>query len=273
MGSKMQKRERPTIAETSDRYELYEAAVQNVAEQCHLMDYMFQSIRGRKPISFREDFCGTASASCEWVRMGPKRFSIGVDNDPEVLEWGRKNRLSKLTSGQQQRVTLIEGDVREAQKSLVDVVGASNFSYWIFDTRAELRRYFETVYANLKPDGVFFLDAFGGFDAFRELKEKMKIDNFTYIWDQAKYAPVTGKMQTYIHFKFPDGSKLKRAFSYTWRLWTLPEILEVLTEAGFRQSTVYFEFKDDDGEGLGEWYAETEGDADAAWIATITAEK
>jgi SAM-dependent methyltransferase len=273
MSALQKKSKRPTIAETVGRYELYEAAVQNVEEQCHFMDYMFQIIRGRKPISFREDFCGTASASCEWVRLGPKRFSIGVDIDPEVLQWGRNHRWSKLTKGQQQRVTLIDGDVRQAQKSLVDIVGAFNFSYWIFDTRAELRRYFQTVYSNLKPDGVFFLDAFGGYDAFRELKEKMKIDDFTYIWDQAKYSPVTGKMQTHIHFKFSDGSRLKKAFSYRWRLWTLPEIREILEEAGFRKSTVYFEFKDEDGEGLGEWYAESEGDAAAAWVANLTAEK
>jgi hypothetical protein len=66
---------------------------------------------------------------------------------------------------------------------------------------------------------------------------------------------------------------MKKAFSYEWRLWTLPEIREVLEEAGFQNTTVYFEFRDDDGEGLGEWYAESEGDADAAWIANITAEK
>jgi SAM-dependent methyltransferase len=271
--SRPEKRKRKTIADTADRHEVYEAAVQNVEEQCDFIDYMFNIIRGRKPQSFREDFCGTASASCEWVRLGPKRTSIGVDNDAAVLEWGREHRLNELTNKQQQRVRLINADVRKVQSGPVDVVNAANFSYWILDTRAELRRYFENVYSSLVPDGVFFLDAFGGYDAFRELKEKTKIDDFTYIWDQARYSPVTGKMQTYIHFRFSDGSKMKNAFSYEWRLWTLPEIREVLEEAGFQNTTVYFEFRDDDGEGLGEWYAESEGDADAAWIANITAEK
>jgi SAM-dependent methyltransferase len=218
---------------------------------------MFKTIKGRKARSFREDFCGTASASCEWVRLGRKNIAIGVDIDPEVLQWGREHRLSRLTQKQQQRVSLVHGDVMLARSEPVDVVGAFNFSYWIFDTRAALRRYFETVYGNLKPDGVFFLDAFGGYDAFRELKEKVKYEGFTYIWDQATYSPVTGRMLTHIHFKFPDGS----------------EIQEILEEAGFRKSTVYFEYRDELGEALGEWYPESKGEADSAWVANITAEK
>jgi hypothetical protein len=66
---------------------------------------------------------------------------------------------------------------------------------------------------------------------------------------------------------------LKKAFSYNWRLWTLPEIREILEEAGFRNPTVYFEYRDEDGEGLGEWYSESKGAADSAWVANITAEK
>ena len=265
--------EQATIATTVDKNEIYEAAVQNVEEQCSFIDHMFKVIRDRKARSFREDFCGTASASCEWTRLGRKNFAIGVDIDREVLDWGREHRLNQLTDRQRERVSLIHGDVMQVRAEPVDVVGAFNFSYWIFDTRAELRRYFEAVHGNLKPDGVFFLDAFGGYDAFRELKEKMKFDGFTYIWDQARYSPVTGKMETHIHFKFPDGSRMKRAFSYSWRLWTLPEIQEILVEAGFRNPTVYFEYRDEFGEGLGEWYSEPKGVADSAWVANISAEK
>ena len=261
------------MADAADRYELYEAAVQNVAEQCSFIDYIFKQIRGRKALSFREDFCGTASASCEWVRLGNAHYAFGVDRDREVLDWGREHRISELTKLQQQRVSLNCGDVLEVKTPLADVVGAFNFSYWIFATRAELLRYFKTVYENLAGDGVFFLDAYGGTDSFIELQEEMAIDDFRYVWDQARYCPVTGQMQTHIHFEFPDGSSLQNAFSYNWRLWTLPEIREALAEAGFRDSTVWFEFLDDNGEGLGEWYPESEGDAVAAWVANITAEK
>jgi len=77
-----------------------------------------------------------------------------------------------------------------------------------------------------------FTDAFGGYDAYRELKEKRKYQGLKYIWEQASYNPIDGNMRCHIHFGFPDGSKLKQAFSYEWRLWGLPELRELLDEAG-----------------------------------------
>ena len=61
------------------------------------------------------------------------------------------------------------------------------------------------------------------------------------IWDQKAYNPINGDMLCHIHFSFPDGSKIKKAFTYDWRLWTLPEIRELLLEAGFQRATVYWE--------------------------------
>ncbi len=260
------------MADRSDPHELYEAAVQNVAEQCRFIDMTFESIRGRRPLSFREDFCGTASACCEWVRQSKHHYAIGVDNDPAVLDWGRRHRLSGLKKRQRQRLALFSGDVRATHTPPVDVVGAFNFSYWIFSRRQDLLKYFRAAYDNLGPDGVFFLDAYGGSSAFQEVKEKTKFDGFTYVWEQACYEPVTGQMRTHIHFRFPDGSRLKKAFSYEWRVWTLPEIRELLHEAGFANVQVWFEHFDDDGEGLGLWYPDDRGQAGAVWIANITAE-
>jgi hypothetical protein len=104
------------------------------------------------------------------------------------------------------------------------------------------------------------------------MKEKMDLNGFTYVWEQARYCPVTANMLTHIHFRFPDGSKLKKAFSYEWRLWTLPEIQELLLEAGFQNTTIRFEHFDEDGQGLGLWYPDDCGEASSAWIANITAE-
>jgi hypothetical protein len=196
-----------------------------------------------------------------------------VDLEPEVLAWSRKHRVSELSKKQRKRIELIEGDVRSAEIPPTDVVCAFNFSYWIFPTRSEMLGYFETVYNNLNPDGIFFLDAFGGSNAFMEVSEPTEIDGFTYIWEQSAYSPVTGRMKTHIHFEFPDGSRLKDAFSYQWRLWTLPEIRELLEEAGFAYSTVWFEYRNENGEGLGEWYPDAQGTDDPAWIANITAVK
>ena len=80
-------------------------------------------------------------------------------------------------------------------------------------------------------------------------------------------------MQANIHFKFSDGSQIKNAFSYDWRLWTLPELQEILAEAGFDGSTVYWQGTDEDGEADGDFQPSTEGEPDAAWIAYVVAEK
>ena len=262
-----------TMAELADRHELYEAAVQNVEEECKFVSKTFKQLRGRDALSFREDFCGTASAACQWTTLSDKHTAVGVDIDAEVLEWGRRNRLARLTAEQQERVRLLNANVLEAQTEQVDILGAFNFSYWIFQTRPLMLEYFSRVRDALKEDGVFFLDAFGGYEAFEEMKEKTKYDDFTYIWEQARYSPVSGEMECHIHFKFPDKSKLKRAFSYTWRLWTLPEITELLSEAGFRNPTVYWEGTDEDGDGNGIFTPDERGEADAGWIAYIVAEK
>ena len=61
-------------------------------------------------------------------------------------------------------------------------------------------------------------------------------------------------MRCHIHFKFPDGSRIKNAFSYDWRLWTLPEVQELLAEAGFDRITVYWQGTDEEtGEANGEF--------------------
>ena len=80
-------------------------------------------------------------------------------------------------------------------------------------------------------------------------------------------------MLCHIHFKFPDGSRIRRAFSYAWRLWSLPEIREVLSEAGFTRSTVYWQgTNEESGEGNGVFEPTEQGEADASWIVYLVAE-
>ncbi|HLT91519.1 MAG TPA: class I SAM-dependent methyltransferase [Woeseiaceae bacterium] len=264
---------RRTMAEKADIYELYEEAVQDVEMEVEFLQTTFRELRGRTAHVFREDFCGTASACCQWVRQGKEFRAIGVDIDPSVLEWGRKNRVGRLSPEDQARVQLLESDVMTVETPPVDVIAALNFSYFIFDTRDRMRTYFKRCYDALTDDGVLFLDMYGGPEAQEETKEKTKYKNFTYIWHQAEFHPVTHYVRCHIHFKFPDGSKIKKAFSYEWRLWTAPEIRELLLEAGFKKATVYWEGEDEDGEGNGEFTPDEKGVADLAWIAYVVAEK
>ena len=267
------KKDSRTMAERAQLHELYEEAVQAVDSEVEFLEETFSALRGREAIGFREDFCGTASACCEWVRKDVRRFAIGVDNDPAVLEWGRDHRLSRLSESDRARVKLLEDDVRTVRTDAVDIIGAFNFSYFMFKTRDALRAYFASCREALTADGVLFLDAFGGSEAYDVQKEKTKFDHFTYVWDQAHFEPVTHHMTCHIHFRFPDGSKLKKAFTYDWRLWTLPEIRELLLEAGFSSARVYWEGEDEDGEGNGEFAEHPTGEPDPAWIAYIVAEK
>jgi len=262
-----------TMAQQADIHDLYEQSVQNVEHEVEFLKATFKTLTGRTGYLFREDFCGTASVSCQWVRQGSEFQAIGVDNDPSVLEWGRTHCLSRLSAEDRARVRLVESDVMTVETPKVDLLAAFNFSYFIFDTRDALRAYFSRAYESLQEDGVFFLDMFGGPEAQEEQKEKTKYKGFTYVWHQAKFHPVTNFIRCHIHFRFPDGSKIKKAFSYEWRLWSAPEIRETLKEAGFRKATIYWEGEDEDGDGNGEFTPDEKGEADLAWIAYIVAEK
>ena len=261
----------PSMAERADRHVLYEASVQSVDDEVAFLDTAFKELTGRRARVMREDFCGTAAAACEWVKGKKSRHAVAVDIDPEVLEWGRRRHVAALKKGEQARLRLINGDVRTAGTGPVDFACAFNFSWWTFKTRAELKGYFRAVFDSLPPDGVFFLDIYGGSDAYAEGEEETEYEDFTYVWDQHRFEPVSGNYTCYIHFRFPDGSELPRAFEYHWRLWTLPELRELLEEAGFARSVVYWQTTDEDGDYTGEFEPAAEGDADPAWITYVAA--
>jgi cyclopropane fatty-acyl-phospholipid synthase-like methyltransferase len=268
----------PTQAETADRHRLYELSVQCAEAEIDFVDNTYKKLRGRRARLLREDFCGTANVCCEWVRRRKSNRAIGVDLDPEVLDWGRTHQLAALKSSQAGRISLLQKNVLTVQtEEAPDIISAMNFSYWLFKERKELKRYFRRVHQQLADDGIFFMDAYGGYDSFREIEEEREIEDgdqtFTYVWEQQKYEPISGGLICHIHFDFADGSRLKKAFSYDWRLWTLPEIRELLAEAGFQRITVYWQGFDDDGEPDGDFKPVTKGEADAGWICYLSAEK
>ncbi|MEX2352552.1 MAG: class I SAM-dependent methyltransferase [Gammaproteobacteria bacterium] len=266
------KRKSRSLADQADIHRLYEDAVQCVESEIDFVDQTFSTIRKRKATILREDFCGTMNTSCEWVKRRKDNIAYCVDIDADVLAWGKKHHIAELSNGQKSRINIINGDVTRVESPEADIILAMNFSYWIFKTRKTMTDYFRRVYASLGKDGVFFLDSFGGSEAFQEMTESTKYKGYTYIWDQDKYNPITGEGLFHIHFKFSDGSKIKKAFTYDWRVWTLPEITEMLADAGFTPA-VYWEGTDADGEGNGEFTKTTEGEADVSWIAYIVAEK
>jgi len=269
----MKPRRKPPQASLADRHVLYQNSVQDVETEIDFVLETWQSLRRRPAARLREDFCGTANTSCEWVRRDRRHHAVSVDIDPGVLDWGRGYNLARLTPAQRRRIRLVRGDVRDVTTPGMDILLAMNFSYWLFMKRAAMRDYFRRVHANLAEDGILFLDAYGGYEAPKELQEERECDGFTYIWDQARFNPINSEMQCYIHFEFPDGSRMERAFEYRWRLWTLPELRELLIEAGFRSVVVYWEGTDPEtGEGDGQYTPSEAGDADAGWVCYVVAE-
>ncbi len=270
----------PLTRANADKYDLYTEAVQSIEAEIDFVDRVYKSIRGRTASRFREDFCGAAASACEWVRRRPTNTAVGVDLDPTPLAWGILNNLSQLTPAQRDRIVLENGDVlkhKAAPGARPDIVNAMNFSYFCFEDRNLMLKYFRSVRDDLAPGGVFFLDHYGGSDALLEKRESRRcgrgVRSFKYIWDQFSFDPITAHCINYIHFHFKDGTQYNRAFRYDWRLWNLKEIQDVLTDAGFKNVCVYWEDEDEDGEGTGTFRKRAKGTADYAHINYVVAEK
>jgi len=262
------------LSEISDRHDLYQRSVQDTEAEIDFVAETWNRLRQRPAELLREDFCGTANTACEWVRRSEGHYAIGIDLDRDVLDWGERNNIAELSGHEQRRIELVQGNVLDAAYRVADIVLAMNFSYFIFRTRDDMRAYFNCVHEGLAEDGIFFLDAYGGYDAPRELEERRECDGFTYVWDQAVFNPIDSCMTCNIHFEFPDGSVMERAFTYHWRLWTLPELREILYEAGFSRVDIYWEGTDESGqEGNGVFTPAEVGDADAGWVCYIVAQR
>lgn len=266
------------MADLADKFVCYQEAVQSPEHEVEFFEQAFKEAYGRRPYTLREDFCGTFSVCCEWVKSKKKRTAVGVDLCGETLQWGREHNLRKLSQAQQERVTVLEQDVRVKNEPPMDVLSAQNFSFWIFKTRQEVIEYFQVARSNLKPEGVLLMDMMGGSECYEEEHtDKRKIGKgksaFRYHWEQASFNPINADCSFYIHFKFPDGSKLDRAFEYHWRFWTLPEVREMLAEAGFSESHVYLEEEDEDGEDTGIWERREETPSIPCWVGYIVAIK
>ena len=265
---------RNRLAGQADRHYLYQESVQDTEAEIDFVEETWAELRDRPAELLREDFCGTANTACEWIRRDPQHYAIGVDLDAEVLEWGLLNNLAQLDDEQQSRIELLQENVLVTTPVLADIVLAMNFSYYLFLVREDLLDYFRCVHASLVDDGIFFLDAYGGYDAPREIEEERECEGFTYIWEQASFNPIDATMTCHIHFEFPDRSRMDQAFSYYWRLWSLPEISELLTEAGFSDVTVYWEGTDKKtNEGNGIYQPADIGDADPGWVCYVVAQR
>jgi SAM-dependent methyltransferase len=256
-----------------DKYSYYMRAVQAPDTDALFFRDTYKEIRGRDAQSLREDFCGTFAICCEWAKLNPKFESYGIDLDPEPIAYGTKHYLSKLTAAQQKRVHIKEANVLHAGLPKADIICAMNFSHYIFKDRKTLTAYFKNCHASLKSGGIFMADCFGGSRCQEANEDETVHKEFSYYWDQTGFDPISGEALFHIHFKPKGQRKILNVFTYDWRMWTIPELREIMMDAGFKKTTVYWEGTTKSGEGDGEFKPALKGEECEAWIAYIAGEK
>ena len=267
-------------ARSADKHLLYQMSVQAPETDSKFFARHYKKITGKPMRVFREDFCGTALLACQVVKNHRDNRAIGVDLHGPTLAWGRKHNLSQLTEEQRDRIQLIQGDVLEVCEPKADLIAALNFSYCIFLQRSQLHAYLANAYRSLHKGGLMVMDAWGGSETQevqedeREVEGENGYEDFTYIWDQADFDPVSYRSTCKIHFEFQDGTRMNNAFRYDWRHWTLPDMREAMEAAGFVDIHVLWECTDSETqEGNGVFRRVKRGDADPSWIAYMVGTK
>lgn len=258
-------------ARTADKHELYERSVQEVSADVKFIQRAFKKKNGRKAQSLREDFCGTAALCAEWVKKDSANTALGIDLHGPTIAWGMERHINPLGVERASRVRIIEQNVLDAVDETVDVCVAFNFSFCVFKERDSMLRYYKRVLEGLNEDGAFMLDIHGGPEAQIEVEEETNHRDFVYVWDQGPMDAITAEAKRHIHFRFKDGSEQKRAFTYDWRVWTLPEMRDLLYEAGFSEVDVFWEGSTKDGEGNGVFRRVTKAENEDSWIAYVVA--
>jgi hypothetical protein len=171
------------------------------------------------------------------------------------------------------RVRLVRANVLDLVRPKADLTCAMNFSPCVFKTRADLEHYFRVAHAGLRRDGLFVTELYGGSEAGRPFVQRHRRGRSTTVWQQEKVNVVTGDVLCHLHFLFPDGSRMRRAFTYDWRLWSIPELCECLLAAGFARANVYWENEDARGRDLGTWRLTSDEPNAPTWVAYVVGVK
>lgn len=215
------------------RYDLYRWCVQDAPAMCRFLD----AAHGKRPRRLREDFAGPAGLAATWAEQSPQHRSLAIDIDGKPLSHAPSAaRLTKKIA-----------DATRA-KDKADVIALFNFAACEIHDRAALVAYFKRLRASLKPGGIAALDVYGGANAFipGSLSTHARVpgggggkqQKIGYTWQQVHADPDTGMVENHLHFTLGK-RKWKSAFVYNWRLWSIPELRDALTEAGFARVETY----------------------------------
>ncbi|KAL6954824.1 hypothetical protein U1Q18_049069, partial [Sarracenia purpurea var. burkii] len=159
--------------------------------------------------------------------IGKTKSSDNEDDGVEtvLLDSNIQGNLSGFTNGKL---------MKDFSLPARDIICAFNYSCCCLHSRMDLVSYFKhSRNALSRNGGIFVMDLYGGTSSECELRLQRKFPNFTYVWEQAGFDIVQRKTRISLHFHLQKQRKLRHAFSYSWRLWSLPEIKDCLDEAGF----------------------------------------
>ncbi|MBC6416145.1 MAG: class I SAM-dependent methyltransferase [Bdellovibrionales bacterium] len=252
-----------------DKFFYYKKAVQNPAKEFDFFKKTFRSFYKKTPLLFREDFCGTFYMAFQWVQDHKLNKAIAIDVDKKPIEYGIKHHLCQLNASQKKRFTFLNKNILTPRLPSAELITVSNFSYFALKTQNLMLKYFKNVHKSLYKKGLFILDVMGGPDCEKIIEEERKYKTFTYFWDQDYFDPIQREGHYHIHFKRKGERKRLKQFSYNWRLWTIPELKQLLLSAGFSEVYVYWEQSDKKGEGNGVFKKTKKAETCDSWIAYL----
>ncbi len=233
---------------------LYRRAVQHPPAEADFLHRAYRHYCKSVPLLLREDFAGTCAVAAAWVAMDREHQAMAVESHGPTAR--RAQRTAERELGEAAGdLHIVEADVLKVDGPKVDITCALNFSTFIYHDRASLKRYFQSARRGLKRNGLLILDAYGGPGAMRVGTQTRRVPGetaaspdrpadaplpgFTYHWEQRSFDPITHRTECRIHFTLEDGTHLRSAFIYRWRLWTPPELTELMLEAGFKKAEVW----------------------------------
>lgn len=229
-----------------DRWRRYRAAVLHPEAEARFYLRAWQrSGNSHRPELFCEDFSGPAAVAQAWVLLDPDHQAMAIDQDEQALAVGQA-WWAALGREREDDLHLVHGDVSAVRGPKVDIISATNFSTFIFHDRRQLLTYFRSARRRLLSGGLMVIDAFGGPGAVKPGTQWRAVEPddaslpaFEYGWEQRTFNAVSNRIDCRIHFRLTDGRVIANAFRYDWRLWTLPELVEAMREAGFADARVW----------------------------------
>ncbi|MGI6525387.1 MAG: hypothetical protein ACOX2O_08905 [Bdellovibrionota bacterium] len=263
----------------NQKYAFYQRAVQDPESEIETFSWIYHDIFKKKPSRLREDFCGTFLLACEWVKSSVRNSALVLDLDPEPLRYGKKYNLSLLNQDQQRRLSILQQDVRSVTTDKPHIIAASNFSFYIFKERSQLKNYFAAAHASLDKNGILLMDMVGGKgfteapsseqrDYTKETKQGKEVAWFTYFWRSHRFDPKTRQGLWGIDFQLPNKERFNGVFTYDWRVWSLSEVRSLLRQVGFSKVIVYQQQVSSD-----QYEVITRTPRDYCWICLVAAVK